>query len=418
MNQVYLIVIGQELLQGKTLERNFGWLAPELFKHHLQLVKVDIIPDEISAITQAMSEGSQQAQIVLMTGGLGPTQDDQTKLAWSEFLKGDLEFNQRTRDLVTQHYARIDRNFSEVENGYDHIPLGSDSIPNPVGLAPGLFAFKEDRLFFALPGVPREFQAMFKQEVLPKILDQSQGQNQTYLQNLVFRTWGCPEEKIFSELTPHLWDDLAQIGSVSSLPHLWGVDIGVQIQAKHSEQLKAKAAQVRKVVYASKIPSILWQEGEKDLFTYTLQLIAEKKLSFGFAESCTGGLLSHLFTEVPGVSTHFKGSAITYQNQVKENLVGVSSESLSKYGAVSSEVAEEMALGLAKQLKVDIALSLTGLAGPGGDKNHPVGTIFYGLYVRGKISTYHACFKGDRNLLKMRFAHYGAHLIRDHLVKN
>jgi nicotinamide-nucleotide amidase len=247
--------------------------------------------------------------------------------------------------------------------------------------------------------VPKEFQALLTKHFSNLILPLFPAQKNLALLN--FRTWGVPEEKIFTELDPNLWRDLEKYGAVSSLPHVMGVDIGVTLTDSSNEKIDA----VKAIMQRSKVWSHVWSEGFSSLEEVIIREAKAKRLTIGFAESCTGGLCAHRLTNVSGSSEVFWGSVVSYDNSVKENIIDVNSESLKAHGAVSLKVAEEMALGTHKKLKTDLVVALTGIAGPGGGSiEKPVGTVCLGIASQRGVKSERFTFKGDRETLKMRFS--------------
>jgi nicotinamide-nucleotide amidase len=401
-----LIIVGNELLQGKTQELNGFWLSSFLMSKSIELTQMIIVPDEKEMITECLNKTLQMNDVVLISGGLGPTADDITKEALAEYFNRDIIKSELALEIATEQYARIGKDFSEANNDYEKIPEDFHPIRNPAGLAPGLrYKNTQGKLVFALPGVPREFQAMFHDELYPYLVKNYQlGLKQKEL--FVIRTKKIPEERIFNKLVPQLWGELAQFGYVSSLPQIMNVDICVLLEEEDPMVIKQKKESIKQLVLSTPLKDYIWHFGGETLEEVILMKAKEKGITFGFAESCTGGLNASRMTDIPGASASFWGSITSYSNEVKQKALGVKSKTLKDYGAVSEQTALEMAKGCLKNLNVDIAISTTGIAGPdGGSKDKPVGTIGVGFATKKDYSgaeMFH--LHGDRLTLKKRFS--------------
>lgn len=414
--KIALLIIGNEILAGKIQDLNTSWLSKFLTIHQLNLHQVVITSDDENLLALQISTLLHDYDLVITSGGLGPTLDDVTKVALAKALGGrKIVYNRRAHEMANHHFQRIGRPAISEDHCYAQMPEGVEAIPNPCGLANGLnfTDHEKKKMLLSLPGVPREFKEMWEEECYPlmkKFFWPESGDHSDWQKDIIIRTHSQPEEKIFTQLDPTLWQKLSTFGQVSSLPHLLAVDIGVRITAKTEAHLQEKEKSIKQVLRASPVHPFIWQIGDQPLNEYLVQMLKEKNLSLGFAESCTGGLLGHMITDVAGSSEVFKGSLVTYQNSIKENILGVKSESLEKYLAVSTEVAKEMCRGVKERLGCDVAISTTGYAGPGGgDDHHPVGTVIIGLSRNGHnknndVEVFTFKFFGDRRKLKEVFA--------------
>jgi nicotinamide-nucleotide amidase len=407
-----IVVIGDELLSGKIADANTQVLAQWLDRQGFHLDQVILCGDSPQELRETLELAWKKCDLLITTGGLGPTPDDITKTILSQVFQGELKENSTSREMVIKNYARIDKEWSPKTNSYHIIPSTMEVIDNPQGLAPGLAKVEKSKLFMAAPGVPRELKAMLAGPFIG-LLDRAFCDREKDQQVMTIRTFGVPEEKIFFELMPELWSELSREGKVSSLPQIVGVDIHLTFQG-HEEDLINKKAQWQKRLKDSPLAPHIWAWQQISLEEFIIQEAIKKKVTLGAAESCTGGLVGHRLTNVSGSSAVFLGSLVTYANEAKENLLGVKSDTLKSYGAVSTQTAEEMAQGAQKALGCDIAVSLTGITGPGGgSEEKPVGLVCMGLVnAKGDITTKDFKFKGDRNYLKLRFSEMGLHLIR------
>jgi nicotinamide-nucleotide amidase len=417
MQKIEYIIIGNELLNGKIKDLNTHALAKELANIGLSIDQVHIIPDDPIRFEDCLKNVLERANIVIMSGGLGPTKDDLTKPMLAKFFNKEISFSQDAYDLALLHYKRGKREFDQEKIDYQNIPDQFFPILNPIGYAPGLGHETGSYIIFATPGVPSEFESMIKQEIIPRILKKFPQEKLT--EQVIVRTWKIPEAKIFTELSPKLWEDLESYGQVSSLPHYFGVDIGVEISASNKDELTVLNQKVLTRIQDSEVNEYIWQLGSKSLEEYIVEIASQKKLTFGFAESCTGGQCASLITNVPGASAVFWGSIISYANEVKIKSLNVSKETLKNYGAVSLETAKEMAIGARNHLEVDIAITTTGIAGPGGGSvQKPVGTIGIGVATKELNTSKVYQFQGNRDSLKMKFTNFALMNLLEEILKH
>ncbi|NOT77845.1 MAG: nicotinamide-nucleotide amidohydrolase family protein [Bacteriovoracaceae bacterium] len=401
---VSLIIIGDEILSGKTLDKNASWLSQFLFKEGLVLKSMRFIKDQVLDIEKALSDSLHESDIVITSGGVGPTIDDKTKSTLAHYFSKKIIERSDVVSVITQNYSRFNRTWTPETNQYHLFPEDFFAINNPLGFAPGLgFTTKEGKLLLSAPGVPKEFSEMVTLEFLPIIKKQFSNRIKENHQTII-RTQGVPEEKIFFELCPTLWSELEAFGSVSSLPHTLGIDIVVSYKGgikTHEEKNK----EIKNIITASKLLPYVWQWGNLPINQLVLDLARSKNITFGFAESCTGGLTASKITDLSGSSCAFWGSIVTYDNSVKEQILEVKTETLNKFGAVSIEVACEMAIGARLKLKTDYAISITGIAGPdGGSSDKPVGLVAIGFSSKKNSGAKIYQFIGDRLRLKDRFS--------------
>lgn len=404
---VALIIIGDEILNGRTTDLNGNWLSKFLFKKGLELTSMHFIRDNETEMRSSLTKAFSEADIVITSGGIGPTIDDKTKKVMAAFFNKELTERDDIAQLVSENYIRFGRVWNKGHNHYHLFPKDFLGINNPKGLAPGLGFYddKNKKLLLSGPGVPREFQAMNEYEFFPLIQKYFTERLKENFQ-VVVRTTGVPEEKIFNELCPHLWEELEVFGKVSSLPHTIGIDIVISFHG-NSELFLKNSEKIKSIFENGPLKDYVWQYGNRNLPEMVLELAKNKKVTFGFAESCTGGLTSSKITDLSGSSEVFYGSIISYDNSIKEKQLNVSSSTLKNFGAVSLECAKEMAIGVLKNLNTDYAVSITGIAGPtGGSAEKPIGTVVIGFaskqnnLVDAKIFQ----FPGDRIRLKERFS--------------
>ncbi len=400
-----MIVIGDEILNGRTTDLNGSFLSKYLFKKGLNFKALRFIHDDEEEINKALTDSMNESDIVITSGGIGPTLDDKTKKTLAAFFGKKIIERSDVAEIVTKNYQQFGRNWEPNQNHYHFFPEDFIATNNPRGLAPGIAYYDEKRrkLIAAGPGVPREFTEIVDCEFFP-LIKKIFSERIFEFQQTVIRTKGVAEEKIFNELCPTLWSDLERFGKVSSLPHTIGIDIVVSFTG-NSELHKKNSAEIKKIIEAGALKDHVWQYGNRPINELVLEKALELKIDFSFAESCTGGLTSSKITDLAGSSNVFLGGAVTYSNESKTNILNVKQSTIEKFGAVSIEVATEMALGAKDKFKSNYAISLTGIAGPsGGSIEKPAGTVAIGYASHKKSGAKLFQFPGDRIRRKERFS--------------
>jgi len=397
-----IIIIGDEVLNGSIQDRNIQPLLKWLDQLGFECNQVTITRDREDLLLATMQMAWEQADLVISTGGLGPTKDDITKQVLGKLSKSLLKESKNAQVLVQELYKRRGKLWHPDLNHYNIIPEKVSVFDNPQGFAPGLMYAEEGKLFLATPGVPRELNAMIE-HTLPNILERHFPNIDRRQRVVSIRTYGVPEEVIFHELCPKLWESLEVFGKVSSLPQIMGVDIHIKLNL-NSDYHQTKEEIIENII-PEQLKEYIWAYDNKSLEEVIIEKARKKNLKIGLAESCTGGLVANRLTNISGASSVFMGSMVTYSNESKVDCLGVDSITIEEFGAVSEETALQMARGAQEKLKVDIALSLTGIAGPlGGSEEKPVGTVCIGSSTNAEKTSKRYHFTGDRNLLKERFA--------------
>ena len=396
------LIIASEVLNGKISDVNNQALAHYLRHYHVEIEKTVIVKDTQQAIQKALKDLLEECDFIVTSGGLGPTRDDLTKEAIGSYFGRQNIFSEAAMKIAHSNYERFGRVYAGKDHGYSYLPEGFVALDNPTGFAPGLFFEENGKYILSGPGVPREFRGILESHLHRLILSKSVSQEVYRLVNI--RTKKVPEEKIFGEVDPTLWDKLEKYGSVSSLPNYLGVDVGVKISGNSEEELSRKEKEIIEIINRSPIRNSVWHFGLETLEEVILKKAKSHNLTFGFAESATGGLCSHRITSFSGSSLSFMGSVVSYNNSIKK-VLGVHPETLEKFSEVSLETAKEMATGARKILGVDVAISITGIAGPnGGTTEKPVGLVCVGIATSSEDESFEARLFGDREQLKYRFS--------------
>ena len=416
--KIGLLIIGNEILEGKITDANTRQLSQFLRTQHLELLMALTVRDEEESIHNSLQILFHACDVIVTSGGLGPTKDDLTKEAIATFLGRKILYSDQSYDIALKNYLRFHRPFAGKEHGYCYLPEGFTALENSTGFAPGLFTEHQGKYLISGPGVPWEFKSLLHDHFVNYIKNRFP-QTQQVIESFTVKTKRVPEEKIFQEVDITLWDKLSHFGTVSSLPSTMGVDIGIKVIAANLTELEEKKKNLRHIFTLSPIASSIWQFGTLPLEDYIVQLANQKKITFSFAESCTGGLCAHRITNIAGSSQTFMGSIVSYAESAKENLLNVSGETIQQFGLVSEEVAREMSEGAAEKFKTHIAISITGLAGPGGGSpEKPVGTACFGVTTGGKTQSFTLHLPGDREQLKLRFSQAALFYLLEELEKS
>jgi len=395
--KISLLVIASEVLEGKVQDINTLNLSKFLKSQNKTLEQVITVSDRPDQILKALSS-LKESDLVVISGGMGPTPDDLTKNTIAMFLGTELISTDNSKEVAKRNYKNRGYPFPE-NHPYQLIPEKSQALFNPEGYAPGLLFHHGHSNFISLPGVPREFKAMIEMH-LPKLLDVENIE----LFDFIIRTKNIGEERILKKLDPTLWEKLSSFGKVASLPYLYGVDITVRLQTNSVEEMFQKKKALESFILGHPLKEYVWHIGEESLEECIITKAKNLNVRFGFAESCTGGLCSDKITNINGSSSVFYGSLICYNTDIKTGFLKVDPRLIEQFDVVSAPVATQMASGLRSLFPIDLAISLTGYAGPHAKEDEiPVGTVFIGVSSKLGDHTYHHHFVGDRKRLKEYF---------------
>ncbi len=394
---IELVTIGTELLLGFTVDTNAAFLGRALSEIGVPVTRRATVLDRPEAIRTAVDEALARTGAVITTGGLGPTRDDMSKLAVADLLGLPLEFNDDVWQQVLARYARFERAPAASNRSQAMVPRGAVALPNRWGTAPGLWIETPRGLVVMLPGVPLEMRMLTEHEVLPRLRARGGG---TSVRSATVRTVGIPESTL-AERIAELEDALAPL-TLAYLPSVHGVDLRITAWDLPGDDAVARIDRASRWLHDA-VPEHIYGEGTTDLAAVVLDQVRAARATLAVAESCTGGLLGGRITAVAGSSDVFLGGVIAYDNHIKQELLGVDTGLIAQHGAVSSEVAAAMATGIAARTGASVAVSITGIAGPGGGSpEKPVGTVWIGLVHDGKVATHKSVFGGDREEIRAR----------------
>ena len=376
--QCRIISIGDELLIGDTTNTNARWMGQVLTEAGVEVRHIATVKDDLDVIKREITDSLSTADLVLTTGGLGPTHDDITKQAVAEVFDTRLIVHEPTLDFVKSTLQKRNIPFSESNYKQAEVPACSQVLFNSRGTAPGMWIEKDGTRLVVLPGVPAEMKHLMREKVLPKIrkqMDRGEVRKSRYL-----LTSGIGEstlsDEVIGDVGPLLDEDL----TLAYLPSPWGTRLRVSSSASSQEQWLKKTTPLIDHIYSRADKLIVGEGKNLSLAQVVGDKLRERKLTISAAESCTGGAITNAITDTPGSSAYFTGGVIAYANRIKQQL-GVPQASLDTHGAVNKAVALQMARGVAQKLNTDIGISTTGIAGPGGGSpEKPVGTVWVGFW--------------------------------------
>ena len=396
---IELLTIGTELLLGFTVDTNSAEIGRALSAAGIPVVRRTSVPDDPAAIQAAAREALARTGAFLATGGLGPTADDITKKVIADLFGMPLDYHEEIWQGLLARFRRFGRVPSEKNRSQAEVPRGAIVLPNRWGTAPGLWIEGQAGLAILLPGVPSEMRGLLTHEVLPRLAERGGGR---VVRSLLVRTTAVPESTL-AECLGDIEHRLAPL-SLAYLPGSTGVDLRLtawNLPPEEADQrLAAGAAELHRLA-----GQWVYTQGETDLAAVLLERARGLGLTIGTAESCTGGLVGGRLTAIPGSSSTYLGGVVAYDNRVKQEQLGVPADLIAQHGAVSAPVAEAMARGAGERLGVDLAMSVTGIAGPdGGTDEKPVGLVFVGTLARGTVEVTRHLFPGNRQEVRERSA--------------
>lgn len=404
-----ILSIGSELTTGQTVDTNSAWLSRRLAEIGVVVRMHVTVADELDPIREAIDRAARAADVVLVTGGIGPTADDLTRHALAAAMHAPLELHPPSIVQIRAFFARRGRDMPEANTVQAMFPAGTTPIENTCGTAPGIHARLHDADLFVFPGVPREMQVMYDRSALP-VLARRAGGGRILMRTIL--TYGAGESDVGERIL-----DLMQRGrnpSVGTTAQQTTIGVRIVAYGRSADDaqrlLDADAAEVRR-----RLGILVFGEGNDTLADAVARLLIERRQTVVTAESCTGGLVAKRLTDVPGSSAYFLESVVTYAYASKTRRLGVPAELLTQRGAVCAEVAEHMATAARRQAGADYALSVTGIAGPtGGTADKPVGLVYFGLATPAGCTTHERRFGAEftRDEIRDRACKFALNLLR------
>lgn len=410
-----IITIGDELLIGQTIDTNSAWMSQQLNKLGIWVKRRVAVGDVWEEIWNTLDEESRQSQIILITGGLGPTADDITKPLLNSYFGGKMVVNEEAlQNVITIFEKYIKRPMLEVNLKQAEVPDVCNVIQNKRGTAPGMWFQKEGKIFVSMPGVPNEMKGMMSDYVLPKLtraFDLPAVVHRTLLTAGIGESYLAERIKDFeANLPAHI--------KLAYLPNFGMVRLRLTATGKNQEEITEEVERLFATLQTF-VQDVMVINEDKSLEEAVGILLAKNEKTVSTAESCTGGYVAHLITSIPGSSAYFKGGIVSYDNSIKSGVLGVKQETLAKYGAVSEETVLEMANDVKNLMKTDYAISISGIMGPGGgSEDKPVGTVWVAVAGIRKTIAQKFWIRYDRMRNIETTAIHALNLLRQSILKN
>ena len=411
-----IITIGDEILIGQIVDTNSVFIAKELNKIGVSVYQITSVQDDEKHILQALAEAKKHAQIVIVTGGLGPTKDDITKHTFCKF------FNDRlVRDAkVLAHVEHLFEKYitttkiSEINRDQSLVLSKSEALHNAYGTAPGMWVMENDTVFVSLPGVPFEMKNLIKSEVIPKLVAEFK---RPYILHKTLVTYGLGESAIAEKIED--WENsLPDFIKLAYLPNLGKVRLRLTAKGPDKDILDKSVSKEMEKLHPLIGDIIYGLEDDETLEEVVAKLITSKGFTLATAESFTGGKIAEHITSIPGASAYFKGSVVCYATEIKINILNVSKELIDKHSVVSEEVAKAMAENVRKLLKTDFAIATTGNAGPTkGDSDADIGTVYIGLATPKGVFAYKFMMGNHRERIVQKSVNKAFELLQKEILK-
>ena len=404
-----IIAIGDEILAAHTLNTNSHWISGELRKIGVKTIAHHTIADEEKSIVRVLDNIQNDTNYIFITGGLGPTRDDITKSIITKYFGGKLVFHQNILNELKDYFRKSDRDFPNTINDQAYYPDNAEILDNQKGSAKGMCFVKGSQNYFLMPGVPHEMKNIMERHILPRL----QKDTKVDYQEFTISTTGISEAELIGKIE-FIFEKYPSV-KLAYYPSIEGVKIriGQKIIDGNIDLLQSK----NKLLDV--LENYVYSLKDEDITEIIAKILVKNDLTISVAESCTGGLVSHRITQNPGSSKYFKEGIVVYSNAAKEKYLKVKSSTLEKYGAVSEKTVLEMAKGMRKISGTDIALAITGIAGPsGGTETKPVGLVWIGISTMKNTYAKKIIFNKDRKLNKQYFAQRSLDILRLELIKN
>lgn len=412
--QAEIITIGDEILIGQITDTNSQWIATELNKIGIDVYQITSISDEREHILETLSEASKRVDIIIITGGLGPTNDDITKSTLTEYFNDTLVLNKSVEQQIKAMFQKINYPFTEINKMQAMVPSKCIALKNDFGTAPGMWFNQNEKVFISLPGVPTEMKGLMQQEVLPKLQKEF---DLPFIIHKTISTYGMGESML-AELIKNWEDQLPKNIKLAYLPNFGKVRLRLTTKGKDYEVLKN--ALENQLKYLIPIINDIYIDEDLDNIEEEIKnYFIKNKLTLSVAESVSGGNIAKMITSIPGASQYFKGSVTVYSRESKENILNIDAAIISKYSTVSKEVAKSMAIGIQQLLKTDYAVATTGNAGPTTEMNSDeVGQVFIAIATPKSVFVQEFNFGNSREKIIQRASNKAFDMLRKEILKN
>ncbi len=404
---VELISIGDVIISGHTVDTNSAFTAPKLAEIGLSVTYKTAVGDDLKRMEEVIKRALVRTDIVIATGGLGPTDDDITKRVICKVFKRKLIFHEEVLDDLKKRFEARGFKMPSINQNQALLPQGATFLPNKTGSAVGILISEDNKIFVSMPGVPREMKMMLTEELIPYLKSRVK---QSAIKVIKLRTTGIFESALAEKITPHI--KIPDNIKFAYLPAYHGVDLRIistgNTENEATETAEKLAGQIRELV-----GKYIYAEGDDTLEAVVGKLLTARNEKLAVAESCTAGLLAGQIVSNPNASKYFDRGVVTYSNESKIELLDVPKEIIEKYGAVSTETAEIMATNIREKAKVDYGVSITGIAGPdGGTEEKPVGTVFIAISSANGVKSKKYLLTNDREINRLRSVYAALGMLR------
>ena len=409
----YIISIGDELLIGQTTNTNAVFIGEKLSEININVIKIVAVADNEESIMDEFKLGLEKSDLVIVTGGLGPTHDDITRTCVVKFFDTELVENEEVLENIKTLFSKRKRELTEVNRAQALVPEISEPIKNDHGTAPGMWIEKNNKLFIIMPGVPYEMKAMMNNFVLPKLSEMLK-ESGIVIKRSILQTTGIAESTLSERLGD--LDKILDGAKLAFLPSIVGVKLRITVEAEDEETTKNRLVEVEQKI-RTKVGRFIYGKDEETLEEVVGRLLIERDMKISTAESCTGGLIASTLTNISGSSAYFERGIVCYSNASKVEILRVDEDTIAEHGAVSMEVAMQMADGVKSTSGSEIGIAVTGIMGPtGASTDKPVGLVYIG-YCDEKVCTVKKFIFGNERLLnKQRTMQAALNMVRKHLL--
>lgn len=410
--KAHVITIGDEILIGQTINTNAAFIGEKLTNLQIQITASSVVPDNEEIILKEFKRAFGANDIVLVTGGLGPTHDDVTRKCVVEFFNTELIENDEVLNDITRFFEARGRILTNTNRGQALVPKVATPIRNNRGTAPGYWIEEKKKIFVCMPGVPYEMKNMMESFVLPKLKERHERKSFIVINNLL--STGIPESMLFDRLGD--MNELLQGAKMAFLPSQFGVKMRITVECTAEDEACNKLDEIEQKIRA-KVGRYIYGKNDDTLESVVAKLLIDRGLKLAVAESCTGGLINNRLTNISGSSQFLERGIVAYSNAAKVELLHVSENTIQKYGAVSLEVARQLAEGVKAISGSDIGLSATGIIGPtGGTENKQIGLVYIGICDSNICTAKEFKFGDDRLLNKDRTSQAALDMLRKNLL--
>ncbi len=410
--QAAILSIGDELVLGQTVDTNSAFLSAQLASRGIMTLLHQTVADDMQAMVDMIEYVSQRVELIIISGGLGPTDDDLTRQALAKAMGAELVMDNEQLPLIQAIFTRRGKPMPDRNKIQAYHPVGTTMITNTCGTAPGIIAKLNKATIYVTPGVPSEMKRMWELSILPDVLKLAPSRR--FIQTIKVNTFGRGESTVAEELG-ELFDRTRnpKVGTTVSK----GI-VSVRIRSEFDSDEKAQTELLKTVeAVKDKLGSIVYSTEEITIQEVLVNMLKERSMTVATAESCTGGLIAKFLTDIPGSSSVIKGGWVTYANEMKMRELGIPEAMLIEHGAVSQPVAMHMAKSAREQADTDLAISVTGIAGPdGGSDEKPVGTVWMGIADRDGVTARKFLFNGTRDTVRDRTAKMACQMLRMRLL--